>query len=271
MPKSVQAWLFSGASVVYLVLSVIVWKKQGYDVGLEALHLIVTVVLWGLLAWSIHSYRKDSKQVSSLRAQIVTIKDEAETQIAHYKQQADQDRQKAEQATRERSEFQGRAYDATQKLSGCKYLIEQQIATIHRLEGELSEYKMQAKAAELLEKTPEGLRKCVSALAGSLFSILVEIGEKLESPIMTREQYADALVGPPDERITVRAAERKIGDRLRGAYLCARDIGVLPECVAWPTSIEDLGEVRARIRELGILSEALLRRFPDPPIGSGTR
>jgi hypothetical protein len=117
--------------------------------------------------------------------------------------------------------------------------------------------------------TPDRLRQYVAGLAGDLFAVLIEVGEKLEAPIITSDRYMETLLRDPDPRVTTRASERKIEGRLKDAYLRARDIGVLPGCVSWSTSIEDVGEVRARIWDLGILSEALRERFPDLPVGSG--
>jgi hypothetical protein len=116
-------------------------------------------------------------------------------------------------------------------------------------------------------RTGDELKLCVATLAGKLFSLLFEIGEKPDAPTMTSDQYGESLFGdhPPDPRITSRASKRKIADHLRDAYSCARDLGVLPGCVSWSTSIVDVEDVRSRISELRVLSEALIRRFPDFP------
>lgn len=115
--------------------------------------------------------------------------------------------------------------------------------------------------------TGDELKLCVATLAGKLFSLLFEIGEKPDAPTITSDQYGESLFGdhPPDPRITSRASERKIADHLRNAYSSARDLGVLPGCVSWSTSIVDVGDVRGRISDLRVLSEALIRRFPDLP------
>jgi hypothetical protein len=273
-------WLAPTVAIISIVVVVVWayiqmrhWKEPGIDAMALALHIGFTLLLWTLLIVGLVLNLRDAYRAKSLLAQIATVKNESEAQIALFKGLADQERQKAEiadgavqQATKERSEFQGRAYGATQELSGCNQLIADQISIIHRLERESAEYARLA-GLGIPKNAPDRLRGYVSTLAGSLFSMLVEIGEKLEAPILTSDQYGNALFGnhPPDPRITARATERKITDRLRDAYLYARDIGVLPECVSWSASVEDVGEVRARIGELKILSEALMRRFPDLP------
>ena len=111
----------------------------------------------------------------------------------------------------------------------------------------------------------EELKLCVASLAGRLFSLLFEIGEKLDAPIMTFDQQEAALFGdhPPDPRITSRASEQKIADRLKEVYSRADDLGALPRCVSWSTAIADVQDVRSRISDLLVLNEALIRRFPD--------
>jgi hypothetical protein len=125
--------------------------------------------------------------------------------------------------------------------------------------------------ALMRERGPGWLRVYTAELAGSLFSILVEIGEKLETPIITSDRYGDALLEDhaTDSRITTRASQRRIADRLKDAYSCARDICVLPGCVSWSTSIADVQDVRNRISDLRILSEKLMKRFPDLPVSPG--
>ena len=113
---------------------------------------------------------------------------------------------------------------------------------------------------------PDWLRSYTAELAGCLFAILVEIGETIESPTVT---YVGLGSYSPDQRVVSRALERNLTNRLMDAYLYAREIGVLPDCVTWQTSITDVHEVRARIKDLMILSEALARRFPDVPASHG--
>jgi hypothetical protein len=80
-------WIAIFLSALYIYLSILVWKKQGFDVTLEALTFIVTGALWLVLILAIRRNHSDARRAGSLLAQIVTIKDEHETQMGHLKRQ----------------------------------------------------------------------------------------------------------------------------------------------------------------------------------------
>ena len=97
-----------------------------------------------------------------------------------------------------------------------------------------------------LQRTPDGLRKYVSVLAGDLYSVLVELGEdnnRPESddiPIILAATDKDKAVEkllrslPPaiyaeDHRVMRRIAEMRFDDRLRQVAAYARELGLWNE------------------------------------------
>lgn len=116
--------------------------------------------------------------------------------------------------------------------------------------------------APLAPRTNSWLRKYAAGVAGDLFALLVETGEKLDTPTMTWDQYGEALFGdrPSDDpRITERASERSIETRIKEAILCAGDLGLLAEPSAWSTSVANVEDVRSRIRDMRLLSDSAVK------------
>ena len=131
---------------------------------------------------------------------------------------------------------------------------------VRELEAKLESFKK----LDRLEKTPHGLRLYASNLAGSLFSILVELDKPLEtSPApMTESQIGQMFADdePIDAKITTRAADRNIPALLDEAILCARDLGVISEPSSWVTSINNVQDVRSRISDMKSLSRLSVNR-----------
>ncbi len=115
------AWMELGLTALFLLLQVSVWKKQGFDMSLEALSILCTGALWVVLIRTIFKYRKDSRHAEDLRAAIQTLRDDHKTQMgalncSHAKQLANSLESERRQADRrlaqERAGWRERAADA---------------------------------------------------------------------------------------------------------------------------------------------------------------
>jgi hypothetical protein len=123
------------------------------------------------------------------------------------------------------------------------------------------------------DKEPGALRKDAATLAGSLFSVLVEAGAKLDDPADADIRFDEP---PPDPRITKIVAERNTAKGLGEVATSSRDLGLWNEAIdsalgtrlgnsLGTTELQNAGDVRHGIRGLRALVEVLDRRFPELP------
>ena len=106
---------------------------------------------------------------------------------------------------------------------------------------------------ENAQRTPNGLRRCASVLSGSLFSLLVEIGETLDAPIPRTEDMFDPA--PPDPRITRLVSDQGIDKRMNEVFVYAQDLGLLSGMSAEVP--QNAPEVRRKITDLWYLVGAI--------------
>ena len=106
-----------------------------------------------------------------------------------------------------------------------------------------------------LQRTPDGLRRCASVLAGSLFSLLVEAGEKLESPPPDYSKLSDLDV--PDPRITRLISDQGIDKRINEVFVHAQDLCLLHGMSA--DVPQNVSEVRSKIADLRYLVQEIGR------------
>lgn len=117
------------------------------------------------------------------------------------------------------------------------------------------------------------MRKDAATLAGSLFSVLVEAGAKLDDPADADIRFDEP---PPDPRITKIVAERNTAKGLGEVATSSRDLGLWNEAIdsalgtrlgnsLGTTELQNAGDVRHGIRGLRALVEVLDRRFPELP------
>src|ERR1700761_3431970 len=68
-------------SGVWLYLQLQVWKEEGHDHVLTAVNVVVTLALWACLSVATYLNVRDAHRAQSLRAQIITIKDDCSLQL----------------------------------------------------------------------------------------------------------------------------------------------------------------------------------------------
>lgn len=65
-------------ALVYFFFQVEVWRKQGFDVTLEVLNLIITGAMWAVLFWAILRWRSRTAQVG---AAMTTLRDDCQVRL----------------------------------------------------------------------------------------------------------------------------------------------------------------------------------------------
>jgi hypothetical protein len=80
------AIFFGLVSVLWLYLQLRVWKEEGHDQVLTAANIAVTLLLWFGLALALYMNIRDLNRAKALHAQIVTIKEDYESQISSLKE-----------------------------------------------------------------------------------------------------------------------------------------------------------------------------------------
>jgi hypothetical protein len=77
------------------------------------------------------------------------------------------------------------------------------------------------------QRTPNGLRRHASELAGLLFSILVETGETLQQATDLRVEDIFSDPPPPDPKIVRLVSDRGIDKQINEVFVYAEDLGLL--------------------------------------------
>lgn len=131
-------------SAPWFYTQLLVWKAEGHDHMLTVANIVLTLLLWAIFGCGIYKAVKVSKKAAGYQAQIITIRDEAKTQSDHYFKKAQEAEQRVNAADIERRKWQGQAHNNANACDSLKYIVEQHIATIRKLESDLSEAKREA-------------------------------------------------------------------------------------------------------------------------------
>lgn len=138
-------------------------------------------------------------------------------------------------------------------IAFCDRLFPRKAHPMSRAVQPLADARENEPRKENAQRTPNGLRRCASVLSGSLFSLLVEIGETLDAPIPRTEDMFDPA--PPDPRITRLVSDQGIDKRMNEVFVYAQDLGLLSGMSAEVP--QNAPEVRRKITDLWYLVGAI--------------
>ena len=270
----------------------LVWKAEGHDHMLTVANIVLTVLLWSVLAFGAYKAFKDSGRAAKLKSALTTARDEHEIQLAHQEtlrkqaeQRADLEKRKAAQSAKESEGFKDQTRLAKEEIRSLQYLVDKQAASLNEdsantaiLRNTYQDTLERLSAIrrhlgdDTLEKTPDGLRRCAATLAGNLFAVLVELGE--DPNPQQKYDPSGGIAGddcPPDQRVIERITSMEFYTRLKEAMLYARDIGIWTSNARWELDSlvrdtpQNAKDIRHKIECLLVLEELIIQRFPNPP------